>query len=280
VTQPIDLDAYFQRIGHTGSVEPDLATLSALHLHHAQAIAFENLNSLAGWPVPLDRVSLERKLVRDGRGGYCFEQNLLFAHVLKAIGFRVKGLAARVLWNQPEDTVNPRSHMLLLVDLDGKPFIADVGFGVITLTAPIRLEPDVEQTTPHEPFRLVRAGDGFKMQSRIGDGWKTLYRFDLQEQFQPDYEVSNYFVSTHPTSHFRSSLMAARPAAGLRYALLNNRFAVHNVGGPTEQRVLETVAEVRETLERAFLLALPDSAELDAAIGRLVQASFSAPAGG
>jgi N-hydroxyarylamine O-acetyltransferase len=278
MTQAIDLDAYFRRIGHTGAVDPNLDTLSALHLRHAQAIAFENLNPLAEWPVPLDAASLERKLVRDGRGGYCFEQNLLFAHVLKAIGFRVGGLAARVLWNQPGDAVTPRSHMLLLIDLDGEPYVADVGFGVITLTAPLRLELDIEQTTPHEPFRLVRSGDGLKMQSRIGDGWQTLYRFDLQEQLQPDYEVSNYFLSSHPNSLFRTSLLAARPAADRRYALLNNRFAVHHVGGPTERRVLKTVAEVRDTLESAFLLALPESAQLDTAIGRLLEPSLSAPA--
>jgi N-hydroxyarylamine O-acetyltransferase len=277
VTQAIDLDAYFRRIGHTGGVKPNLETLSALHLRHAQAIAFENLNPLAGWPVPLDSVSLERKLVRDGRGGYCFEQNLLFAHVLTAIGFRVTGLAARVLWNQPEDAVTPRSHMLLLIDLEGEQYIADVGFGVITLTAPLRLEPDIVQTTPHEPFRLVRSADGLMMQSRIGNGWQTLYRFDFQEQLQPDYEVSNYFLSTHPNSLFRTNLLAARPAAHRRYALLNNRFSVHHLGGPTERRILKTVAELRETLESAFRLALPDSAQLDAAIGRLLEASLSAP---
>ena len=120
MTAAINLDAYFRRIGHAAH-KPDLDTLSALHLRHAQAIAFENLSPLAGWPVPLDPVSLERKLVRDGRGGYCFEQNLLFAHVLNALGFRVTGLAARVLWNQPEDAVTARSHMLLLLDLDGDP---------------------------------------------------------------------------------------------------------------------------------------------------------------
>jgi N-hydroxyarylamine O-acetyltransferase len=123
----------------------------------------------------------------------------------------------------------------------------------------------------------VRAGNGFTMQSRIGDAWKTLYRFDLQEQLQPDYEVSNNFFATHPTSLFRTNLVAARPAAGRRYALLNNKFAVHHLGGATERRVLHTVAEVRDTLETAFRLALPASAELDAAIRRVLEASLLAP---
>jgi N-hydroxyarylamine O-acetyltransferase len=278
MTHAIDLDAYFRRIGYAGLREPTLDTLAALHLRHAQAIAFENLNPWIGWPVPLDAASLERKLVRDGRGGYCFEQNLLFRHVLKALGFRVTGLGARVLWNLPEDAIVARSHMLLRVDLAEGAYIADVGFGALTLTAPLRLETDIEQMTPHEPFRLVTAGSDLKMQARIDAQWKTLYRFDLQEQFLPDYEVANHFLATHPASHFRSGLLAARPAADRRYALLDNRFTVHHLGGPTERRFLETVGEVRDTLETAFLLSVPDTAEFDAAIARLLEEPSSIPA--
>src|SRR5258706_13268600 len=157
----IDLDAYFRRIGYSGERTPTLDTLRALQCRHTEAIPFENLNPLLGWPVRLDAASLEQKLVRDGRGGYCFEQNLLFLHVLKALGFSVLGLAARVLWNVPAGVITSRSHMLLRVDIGEEPYIADVGFGGQVLTGPLRLEPDTEQATPHEPFRLLRAGEGF-----------------------------------------------------------------------------------------------------------------------
>src|SRR6476646_6829320 len=118
MTATIDLDAYFERIRYAGGRAPTLATLAAIHARHAEAIAFENLNPLMGWPVRLDVESLQQKMVRDGRGGYCFEQNLLFKHALDALGFRVTGLAARVLWGAPEDTVTARSHMVLRVDLE------------------------------------------------------------------------------------------------------------------------------------------------------------------
>lgn len=157
MTAAIDLDAYFQRIGYTGERTPTLDTLRALHVRHTEAIPFENLNPLLKWPVRLDAPSLEQKLVRDGRGGYCFEQNRLLRHVLEALGFSVKGLAARVVWNAPEGAITARTHMLLRVDLNEQPYIVDVGFGGQTLTGPLRLEPDTEQTTPHEPFRLLLA---------------------------------------------------------------------------------------------------------------------------
>ena len=267
----IHLDAYLHRIAYDGPRSPTVETLAALHRLHAGAIPFETLNPLLGWPVKLDPASLETKLVRERRGGWCFEQNLLFRHALEALGFRVTGLAARVLWNLPEDAVTPRGHMLLRVDLADGPWIADVGFGGQTLTGPLRLAPDVEQATPHEPFRLARAGEGFKLQSKIGDEWKTLYRFDLQEQFLPDYEVSNYFLATHPNSHFRGRLLAARSPAGRRYALLNDQLAIHHSEGTTDRRMLTTVAELKGALRDALGLHLPETPELDAALAPLVQ---------
>lgn len=269
MTAAIDLDAYFERIGYAGERTPTLDTLQAIQLRHTETIAFENLNPLMKRPIRLDIASLQQKMVRDGRGGYCFEQNLLFKHALDALGFRMTGLAARVLWNEPDGAATPRSHMLLCVELNEKPYIADVGFGILTPTRPLRLEPDIEQATPHEPFRLIRAGEEFVMQAKLRGDWKTLYRFDLQEQLLPDYELSNWYVSTHPNSIFVTGLMAARPAPDRRYALLDNQFAVHHLNGGTERRVLSNAADMRETLERAFGLTLPDEPELDTALERL-----------
>ncbi|MGG6265429.1 arylamine N-acetyltransferase family protein [Leptolyngbya sp. AN03gr2] len=205
----VNLDAYLQRITYEGNIAPTLETLQAIHLHHAIAIPFENLTPLLKQPVLLDLNSLEKKLIYDRRGGYCFEQNLLLRSVLVALGFRVKNLAARVVWNLPEGTISPRTHMLLQVEIDNAAYLADVGFGGLTQTAPLLLTPDLEQQTPHEPFRLIATDQTHTLQAKLGHKWKSLYRFDLQEQHLPDYEVSNWFVSTHPSSRFVTGLMAA-----------------------------------------------------------------------
>ena len=273
MTSAIDLDAYFERIGYGGGRTPVLDTLRAIHLRHPQSIPFENLSPLLGRPVRLDAQSLQKKLVFDGRGGYCFEQNLLLSHALKGLGFRVVELAARVLWNTPEGVVRPRSHMLLLVHLEDGAFIADVGFGGLTLTAPLRLQADIEQATPHEPFRLIELGQDFVLQALIGDAWRPLYRFGLQEQLLPDYEVTSWYLSNHPESQFVTTLMAARPEPDRRYALRNNQLAVYHRDGRTEQRVLASAAEMRHTLERLFLLRLPVAPELDAILTRLIAQS-------
>ncbi len=273
----IDLDAYFRRIGYRGPRTPTLATLRGIHLLHPQAIPFENLDPFLGRPVLLDAESLERKLVRDGRGGYCFEQNLLLKHALEGLGFDVTGLAARVLWNAPEGAVTARGHMLLRVDLDGESYVADVGFGGLTLTAPLHLETGVEQATPHERFRLVVAGDAFVMQASVRGEWKALYRFDLQEQLLPDYEVTSWYLSNHPRSHFVTGLIAARAGADRRWALRGTELAVHHLDGCTERRVLADAGELRATLEGPFGLTLPDEPGLDAALERLAARAGGGP---
>ncbi|HEY6258514.1 MAG TPA: arylamine N-acetyltransferase [Xanthobacteraceae bacterium] len=265
----IDLDAYFRRIGFAGSAAPDRDTLDAILRLHPQAIAFENLDPLLKVPVRLDAASLESKLVRCARGGYCYEQNLLLMHVLRALGFVVRGLGARVLWGVAEGVITARAHMLLCVDLEDTCYIADVGFGGSTPTAPIRLDHDGEQPTAHEPFRVVRAGGDFVLQAAVGGSWQSLYRFDLQEQFQADYEVVNWYQSTNPNSFFATNLMAARALPGRRYGLRNNELSVHHQGGPSERRVLRTASELRDTLGGTFGLTLAGASGLEALLARL-----------
>lgn len=265
----IDLDHYFRRIGYDGAPAPTLATLRALHRLHPQAIPFENLDPLLGRPVRLDPGALQAKLVHGRRGGYCYEHNLLFWQVLEGLGFRATGLAGRVLWNKPAGAVTPRSHMLLRIEIDGVTWLADVGFGGLTMTAPLRLDPGLEQAIPHETWRVCADGADFLMQARIGGAWKSLYRFDLQQQFAIDYEIVNYYLSTHPASHFRGTLMAATTGPDARCALLNDRLTVHRHDGSTERRRLAGAAELLDTLERCFGIAVPDRDGIAAAWARL-----------
>ncbi|WP_048647066.1 arylamine N-acetyltransferase family protein [Nitratireductor soli] len=257
--EAIALGAYLTRIGYSGPREASPTVLRALHRLHPQVIAFENLDPLLGrLPVRLEVGSLMDKLVHGGRGGYCFEQNLLFGHLLSALGFHVSGLAARILWNQPEGAKTPRGHMLLNVRVDGENYIADVGFGALTLTAPLRLRPVLEQETPHERFRLIEQDGLFRLDARIGDEWRPVYSFDLQEQVQADYEITNYYLSSNPSSHFRTTLIAARPFAEGRYALLGNRLTMHALDAPPQRRMLSSVAELRDVLSSLFLIDVPD----------------------
>jgi N-hydroxyarylamine O-acetyltransferase len=162
--------------------------------------------------------------------------------------------------------------MLLRIDaVDAEPYIADVGFGGLTLTAPLRLVSDAEQTTPHETFRLTGADGNFVLQAQVRDTWKSLYSFDLQPQMLPDYEVSNWHLANHPESPFVSNLMAARVTLDRRYGLSNNKLSIHHLHGDSEQTTLLSPAEMRQTLESTFGIQLPEDAGLDGALARVIR---------
>jgi len=236
-----------------------------LHRQHPQAIAFDNVDTLLGTPVRLDLASLQDKMVANRRGGYCFEHNLLFMHALKAVGFAVSGLAARVLWSQPADAVTARTHMLLRVEIDGRTYLADTGFGGLTLTAPLLLEPGPAQKTPHEDFRIVPADSDLILQAELGGDWRSLYRFDLQPAYEVDYAVANHYVSTYPNSHFLSSVIAARALPDRRYA----RLSTHHVGGRSEQYEIATATELADILEGQLDIILPDRAAFETKVRQL-----------
>lgn len=272
---PVNLDAYFARIGYRGPKTATLETLRSIHTLHTEVISFENLNPLLKLPVCLDTASLEAKLVRGGRGGYCFEHNLLFGRVLTALGFVVTGLMARSAWSVKEGEVSPRTHMILKVEIQGLQWIADVGFGGQILTGPLQLKSDLVQETTHEPFRILQEGDSFLLQSEIYGQWRSVYRFDLQEQFLVDYEIGNWFCSTHPDSRFVSNLVAARTAPGLRYVLLNDELAIYRLHGSTERIRFASTSDLKSALQDIFLLKLPECDELESVLFGLISCRVS-----
>jgi N-hydroxyarylamine O-acetyltransferase len=266
----LDLDSYLKRIGYSGPLNATLETLRALQEKHPLAIPFENLDTLTGRPVKLDVSSLERKLVHSRRGGYCFEQNLLFKHVLSGFGFDVTALAARVVWERPAE-IRARTHMVLLVALGDRRYICDVGFGGLTATAPIELAPDAEQPTPHETFRVVSVASEFAIEARVRDEWKRLYQFDLQEQLQVDIELLNHYVMSHAESPMRSRLLAARAAPDRRFGLGSGILSVHHLHGASEQRRISNVDGLKRVLDSTFGIEVPAGEDVDAALARVLE---------
>ena len=188
---------------------------------------------------------------------------MLLQHALRALGFSVEGFSARVLWGRPEGDPTARSHMLLRVVLPEGDFLADVGFGGLTLTAPLRLETRTEQETPHEPHRLVGNDGEIELQVRLDGHWTRLYHFLPQKQLPVDYEAANWFTATHPESLFTNHLLMARPEPDRRYALFDRDFTVRYRDGRVERRRLADSDDLADVLTRCFRIA-PSAAERDA----------------
>ena len=271
--EKVNINAYFERIGFAGSIAPTLQTLELLHALHPAVIPFENLNPLIGDPVQLDQVSLERKLLTDKRGGFCFEHNFLFMRVLADLDYEVRPLLARVVWNNPEAILAPPSHMLLLVDLKGTKYIADVGFGGQTLTTPLRLRADAEQPTPHETYRLTGGAPDWTLEVKIGEEFRPVYVFTTDEVPEGDFWDISRDLSSNPASPFTLQLRAALSPSGRRLKLHNTQFTVQPTGGEAEKRELTSLEEIRAVLTEELGILVPESEKLDARLAGLLPAA-------
>ena len=250
----LDLDAYLRRIGYAGDLRPSRVTLDALHLAHVTHIPFENLDILLGRPIRLDLASVQAKLVTGGRGGYCFEQNLLFATVLRELGFAVTQLAARVRLGT--DVVRPRTHMTLLVDVDGARWLADVGFGASGLLLPMPFGNGQEARQFAWTFRVVLEAGAWVLRSRAGEWWEDLYAFTEEPQHPVDYEIANWYTSTYPDSRFTQTLTAQQIAPDVRRILRNREYS-EDRGTEVAHRTLADDEEVLEMLAETFGLRFP-----------------------
>jgi N-hydroxyarylamine O-acetyltransferase len=155
--------------------------------------------------------------------------------VLEASGFRVRRLAARVRYGTCG--IRPRLHMLLLVEAEGEPWLADTGFGGDGLVQPIPFRTDREAPQFAWKYRLVAEPPNYVLQSWGPEGWIELYAFGLEEHYPIDFEVGNYYTSTHPESHFRKRLTAQFPGPERRVMLVNRTLSDHTAEGVVETPV-------------------------------------------
>lgn len=261
MSHAVNLDRYFERIGYRGPRAATLEVLQELHRLHPESIPFENLNPLTRRPVSLELEAIESKLVVQHRGGYCFEQNALFANVLQQLGFKIAPLLGRVLWGRESDAIPPRTHMVLRVDLNDEAWIADVGFGSVTLTAPLRLSAGVAQQTSLGTFRLADASnDALYLEVQARDTtWARVYRFDLHPVEWIDYETSNWYTSTAPDSIFASNLIVCRVQSTSRLTLMNDQLNERAADGEImRERTLDSAAELAACLRDQFGLNAGD----------------------
>lgn len=252
----VDLDAYFQRIGYSGPVAPTLDFLRALTELHPAAIPFEAIDVLLDRGIDISPAAVDAKLLGHRRGGYCYEQNGLFARVLRAIGFEVEGLAANVRW-MFEAGAAPGSltHRVLRVTINGTPWLADVGFGSCVPTAPLRFDTAEPQPTRHETFRIVKMGPHFLLQAQVEDRWQPVYSIAPDVWLDSHYEMANWFTSTHPISHFRHRLIVTRTTPEARFILANGRLTIRRADGTAEKRFLGT-DEILKALADIFQLPI------------------------
>ena len=229
------IDAYIERVGLTAPAAPDGETLRALHAAHREAFLFENLTIQSGGRVSLALCDLERKFLDEGRGGYCFEHNTLFAAALREIGIDSATLLGRVRRGPPHRWC--RTHMVLRVPLRGEVWLADVGFGAMGLLEPIPLRDGATALQGGFTFRPRRDGGLWILSARDAGAEIDLYEFTDDPQTPWDVEVANHFTSTHPESIFRQTLTIQRTRQDQRTILRTDLLTHYRAGRMSEEPV-------------------------------------------
>ena len=254
----IDLPAYLARTGYTGPLTPTRETFVALHRAQAYSIPFENLDIHLGRPIGLDAASLSRKLLDERRGGYCYELNGLFGRVLRQLGFTVTTLVGRnLIAGEP---LRPRAHQLLLVEVDGQPWVADLGFGGNTLLEPVPLLVGPEHRMGFDTYRLQAAPQyNYHVQLLMDGQWQSLYTFTLDEAQPSDYQMMSYFYSNSPDSPFRQQRICARATPEYRATLVDRELKIRRPDGRATVAVLADAAAYAVALSQYFGLSFSES---------------------
>ncbi len=277
MSETFDQSAWLERIGYSGPLSPTLETLQGLIHAHASAIAYESIDILLDRPPKLDLASLQAKMIGARRGGYCFEQNMLFRGGLRSVGFDVTSLQARVVRGLEIDAQRPMFHMVLKVQLPEGAFLADAGFGNLAPTGALKLVPIEEQDTPHEIMRFISMGEELTLQAKLGHRWEHIYRVVPLPRFDAEYEICNWFSGTHPESPYRNNMIAARPGPGrTRLTLFNARFTIRHASGEAERRMLGGERDYAEVLERHFGIEL-SARDLKTALAHVEQRGTKGP---
>lgn len=255
-----DIAAYLERVGLAEIPAPNEDGLRELHTAQFFTIPFENFDIQLGRGVNLEPAHLFAKLVGSRRGGYCFELNGLMLMVLRSLGFTARPLLARVhLEAQPSG----RTHQLTLVELAGRPWLLDVGFGADGLRCPLPLATDRTEEGPGWAFRLREKEPwGVMMQSRVDGFWKDSYSFDLSHVTPADIAVGNHFTSTASTVHFVNHRLASLPLAEGRVSLRDETLTRVSAGEKTTKQMATGPGYLTELAETFGIVLDADYGDL------------------
>jgi N-hydroxyarylamine O-acetyltransferase len=246
----LDIKAYLERINYHGSLAPTAETLRELQVAHLLTVPFENLSIHAGQPIVLEDEALFTKIVKQRRGGFCYEANGLFAALLRALGFKVCMLSAQVA--NAEGEFGPDfDHMALMVLLAQR-WLVDVGFGD-SFREPLLMDERSEQQQGRRAYRIIPDGAHLILTQRDEDDeWKAQYRFALQGHAYADYAEMCRYHQTSPQSHFTRARICSRATPDGRITLSEMRFISTSENGVRQERALTSEEEYADVLRRQF----------------------------
>lgn len=222
-----------------------------------RSVPFENLDIGLKRPIRLTEEALWDKIVRQKRGGFCYELNGLFARLLQEVGFEVTYLNARVYNRQGEMGID-FDHLALLVHIPSQSerWLVDVGFGD-SFDQPLDFEEREEQPQGLRSYRIEQTPDGYIVWQKSYDGtWEKQYFFDLEpHRFPNEYEPACLYHQTSPKSSFTRGSIISRATPEGRVSLQDGWLILTSNGQRTEKPIADKT-EYDTLLKQYFDLTL------------------------
>jgi len=242
---------YLKRLG-ISFTDKNLSLINEIQSKHIATFTFNSLAVLLNQELPLNTPALAKKIIDEGRGGYCFEHNKLLFDVLQELGFTVRPLLARVVYNRDVDV--PRTHRITLLELQGEEYIVDVGFGHFGALEPIKLRGEKAVDQGDETYRIKQDQQGdYLFQIIKDDDFFTLYRFDLGSYTEADCGLSHFYSHKHPEAGFVKNLVVSRKFEHEVRSLRNHEyFLIKN--GKTQITPVKTLDHFHSLLTGEFEL--------------------------
>jgi N-hydroxyarylamine O-acetyltransferase len=228
------LSNYLNRVHYNGETHPDLSTLTALMSGQLQSVPFENTEVQAGRIPSLIPEDIVTKIITNGRGGYCYEVNGLFAMALTSIGFEWYFAGARPMFYP---TRRPKTHMVVIVAIEGKSYLCDTGFGGYGIREPLEvMDANITEQNGDE-FRFEIKEREYVLNSLVNNEWSPQYGFALTPQEWIEFSLANHFNATHPDTIFTQKKLAVMQTPNGRKILVDNSLKIIEEGVITVQEV-------------------------------------------
>lgn len=247
---PLSLQSYISDLGLAIPVPLDMGFVESLQATHIARYSFNSLAVVMGEDISLNLEDISQKIVKRGLGGYCFEHNKLTFELLKALGYDVKLVMARVLKNQEQEV--PRTHRFTLLNHDGRQYLVDTGFGGDCPITPLLLQPDVLQKSGNDVYRIVAKPEGeYDLQILKQGDYYTMYRFDLAVYTDADCLAGNFYSHRYPMAGFVNNLMVGLKDASRTIFLMNHEL-MERQQGDLKKRVLSSPNDLYQVLTNTF----------------------------
>jgi N-hydroxyarylamine O-acetyltransferase len=251
----MNLAAYFERIGYTGTTEPTLENLKKLQTASLFAVPFENLNLHMPREIILDESLLFDKIVNEKRGGYCFEQNGLFSAVLGEMGYDVQRIESVMFNHETQRFSVTMCHMGLLVNLEGKRYLVDVASNFVE---PLDIDNRDIQTQKTGRFQIHYDGEKHSLHTQLNGAEKLLltYIFFTNPHDLEDYEPANDYMQHSQHSSFTQKRVCTQLKVDGRYTLSDRLFVYTDWDGTRSEILIESEEQFHALLNEHFGIKL------------------------